>query len=171
MTLGATSASCAGYESVRQLWRQHGGLKCASGFCPLGRASLVLYVPVDVERLGMKEIGPSTIRVVDYDPSWPATFETLKSRVLQALGTLTVQVEHVGSTSVPGLAAKPIIDMDIVVAAPVDVPLAIEQLSTLGTCIVATWASKVGKPLATHQDCRHTIYTCAPRERPLWPII
>jgi GrpB-like predicted nucleotidyltransferase (UPF0157 family) len=80
----------------------------------------------------MKEIGPSTIRVVDYDPSWPATFETLKSRVLQALGTLTVQVEHVGSTSVPGLAAKPIIDMDIVVAAPVDVPLAIEQLSTLG---------------------------------------
>jgi GrpB-like predicted nucleotidyltransferase (UPF0157 family) len=80
----------------------------------------------------MKEDHPRTITVVDYDPSWPFTFEILKSRVLQAIGRLAVSVEHVGSTSVPGLAAKPVIDMDVVVAAVADVSMAIERLSTLG---------------------------------------
>jgi GrpB-like predicted nucleotidyltransferase (UPF0157 family) len=79
----------------------------------------------------MKNSATSTITVVDYDPSWPSIFETLKAHVLQALGSLPVSVEHVGSTAVPGLAAKPIIDMDVVVASPEDVPIAIERLSTL----------------------------------------
>ena len=72
------------------------------------------------------------ITVVDYDPSWPSKFETLKSRVLHALGSLAVSVEHVGSTSIPGLAAKPIIDMDVVVASVADVSMAIERLGMLG---------------------------------------
>ena len=56
------------------------------------------------------------IEVVDYDPSWPSAYDTLRSRILHALGDAVLCVEHVGSTSVPGLAAKPVIDIDLTVA-------------------------------------------------------
>lgn len=56
------------------------------------------------------------IEVVDYDEQWPVQFEVLRERYEIALdGVPMVSIEHVGSTSVPGLAAKPIIDIDIVV--------------------------------------------------------
>ena len=51
------------------------------------------------------------IEVVPYDPNWPSAFETEAARIKQALGDNCIQVHHIGSTSVPGLAAKPIIDM------------------------------------------------------------
>ena len=53
------------------------------------------------------------LAVVAYDPGWPADFVTLASRVKAALGLLAVRVDHVGSTSVPGLAAKDCIDVQI----------------------------------------------------------
>jgi len=59
------------------------------------------------------------ITVVDYDPDWPGIFATLRDEYAAALAderVPVVAIEHVGSTSVPGLAAKPIIDCDIVVA-------------------------------------------------------
>ena len=57
------------------------------------------------------------ITVVDYDPAWPRAFGELRRRHEVALGgVVIVAIEHVGSTSVPGLAAKPVIDVDIVVA-------------------------------------------------------
>lgn len=59
------------------------------------------------------------IQVVDYDPSWPRRFVALRDEYSAALAraeVAVVAIEHVGSTSVPGLAAKPIIDCDIVVA-------------------------------------------------------
>jgi GrpB-like predicted nucleotidyltransferase (UPF0157 family) len=52
--------------------------------------------------------GPVTL--VDYDPSWPALFEREAARIRSVLGDKVRRLEHVGSTSVPGLAAKPIID-------------------------------------------------------------
>lgn len=55
------------------------------------------------------------IRIVDYDQKWPMLFDTEKARLEAALGDVAVQIEHMGSTSVPGLAAKPIIDIDIYV--------------------------------------------------------
>ena len=60
---------------------------------------------------------PSTgpIRLAAYDPEWPARFEEEKSRISTALGPTARTVEHVGSTSVPGLIAKPIIDIVLVV--------------------------------------------------------
>jgi GrpB-like predicted nucleotidyltransferase (UPF0157 family) len=73
-----------------------------------------------------------TIVVVDYDPAWPAVFEELRSKVWSVLGDVALSVEHVGSTSVPGLAAKPIIDMSIVVPSEREVPLAVERLASLG---------------------------------------
>lgn len=55
------------------------------------------------------------VTVVPYDPSWPGEFEKIRREVEEALGSLVLSVEHVGSTSVPGLAAKPIIDLDVVI--------------------------------------------------------
>jgi GrpB-like predicted nucleotidyltransferase (UPF0157 family) len=56
------------------------------------------------------------IELVEYDPEWPRRFEREALRIWGALGAKALQLEHVGSTSVPGLAAKPIIDMVLVVA-------------------------------------------------------
>lgn len=69
---------------------------------------------------------------MDYDPAWPAVFEALAAPVRDAVDDLGADVEHVGSTAVPGLAAKPVIDIDVVVRSPDDVPAAIEQLGALG---------------------------------------
>jgi len=55
------------------------------------------------------------IHLVPSDPQWPAHFSRLESRIRAALGEIALLVEHVGSTSVPGLAAKPIIDIVLVV--------------------------------------------------------
>ena len=58
---------------------------------------------------------PVTVEVVDSDPSWPRRFGELAASVRAALGAKALTVEHIGSTAVPGLAAKPIIDILIVV--------------------------------------------------------
>ncbi len=70
--------------------------------------------------------------VVDYDDAWPALFEELAGPVREACSDLGAEVEHVGSTAVPGLAAKPIVDIDVVVRSAADVPAAIERLRSLG---------------------------------------
>lgn len=59
---------------------------------------------------------PAAIEIVDYDPAWPAQYERLQTRIAAALGTTALSITHVGSTSVPGLPAKPVIDVDIIVA-------------------------------------------------------
>lgn len=74
------------------------------------------------------------IAVVEYDPEWPLRFERLRREYAEAMagaGVPVVGIEHVGSTSVPGLAAKPVIDCDIVVA-ELDVAAASEVLVGLG---------------------------------------
>src|SRR5262245_13531755 len=57
------------------------------------------------------------IEVVPYDPGWPAAFDEEAFRIRAALGALALRVGHNGSTSVPGLAAKPVIDIQVSVAA------------------------------------------------------
>jgi len=56
------------------------------------------------------------IVIADYDPKWPDMFETEALRLRDALEGLALGIEHVGSTSVPGLAAKPVIDIQVSVA-------------------------------------------------------
>ena len=73
----------------------------------------------------------SAVVIVAYDPAWPSRFASLAATVSAALGPVLVRVEHVGSTAVPGLPAKPIIDLDAVVLA-VDVPGAIGRLAAAG---------------------------------------
>ncbi|MEV0383426.1 GrpB family protein [Nonomuraea sp. NPDC050643] len=96
------------------------------------------------------------IRVDDYDPAWPGRFEVLRKEyaaALEAAGVPAVSIEHVGSTSVPGLAAKPVIDCDIVVAerdveaaADVLIGLGFSPLGELG--IPQRWAFKEPARLA-----------------------
>ncbi len=74
----------------------------------------------------------SKIVIAAYDPAWPAIFEEIRDRVAECLGSLAVTIEHIGSTSVTGLAAKPIIDMCVVVKRVADVPEGIRLLATLG---------------------------------------
>jgi GrpB-like predicted nucleotidyltransferase (UPF0157 family) len=57
------------------------------------------------------------IAVVPYDPHWPEAFQAERSKLAAALGELAIRIEHNGSTAVPGLAAKPIIDIQISVGA------------------------------------------------------
>ena len=72
------------------------------------------------------------IIVVDYDPAWPTTFAALRDRVWPAVQHAALRIEHVGSTSVPGLAAKPIIDMTIVVSDDAAMAQVITSLAGIG---------------------------------------
>jgi GrpB-like predicted nucleotidyltransferase (UPF0157 family) len=60
------------------------------------------------------------IVIADYDPTWPIRFERERERIQRALGSIALGVEHMGSTAVPGLAAKPIIDILVTVEDPED---------------------------------------------------
>ena len=57
------------------------------------------------------EVEPQAIVIADYDPTWPGRFRREEARVRAALGEAALSVEHIGSTSVPGLPAKPIVDI------------------------------------------------------------
>ena len=70
--------------------------------------------------------------IVDYDPQWPVLFAELRAVLWAALGDVALAIEHVGSTSVPGLAAKPIIDLDVVIEFTARLPDAIRCLAGLG---------------------------------------
>ncbi|MEU8181724.1 GrpB family protein [Micromonospora sp. NPDC049044] len=57
----------------------------------------------------------ASVVIEEYDPAWALRFVILRTSIVEALGDLALDVEHVGSTAVPGLAAKPIIDVDLTV--------------------------------------------------------
>lgn len=75
---------------------------------------------------------PAEISVVDYDEQWPARFEEMATRVRRALADRALGIEHIGSTSVPGLAAKPIIDMLLTVADVTDEAAYVSPLAPAG---------------------------------------
>ncbi|AEG59703.1 protein of unknown function UPF0157 [Desulforamulus ruminis DSM 2154] len=72
------------------------------------------------------------ITLVAYDPRWPELFEREAKRIRSVLGNRVLQLEHVGSTSVPELCAKPIIDMLLVVADSSDEPSYVAALEAVG---------------------------------------
>lgn len=101
--------------------------------------------------------------IEDYDPSWPERFEILRSRIGAALGSLAAAIEHVGSTAVPGLAAKPIIDVDVLLRSEADLPRAIERLAAIGYA----HQGDLGVPgreafRAPPSEFRHHLYVCPP---------
>jgi GrpB-like predicted nucleotidyltransferase (UPF0157 family) len=100
------------------------------------------------------------VEVIDYDPTWPEEFERLKSRILAALGDHVLRVEHVGSTAVPGLAAKPSVDLYAVVK---DMDEATRFLRALGYVpegeLGVPGRLGIGWP---EGEERHHLYICSP---------
>lgn len=72
------------------------------------------------------------VEIVDYDPQWPVLYEEEKGRILDIIGRRIVAIEHVGSTAVPGLAAKPIIDIIVAVRHLIDAGECIKPLQSIG---------------------------------------
>jgi GrpB-like predicted nucleotidyltransferase (UPF0157 family) len=76
------------------------------------------------------------IEVAEPDPAWPRRYDDLAGRIRAALGWRALQLEHVGSTAVPGLAAKPVIDIDLTVADPGREPDYLPALESVGFRLV-----------------------------------
>jgi GrpB-like predicted nucleotidyltransferase (UPF0157 family) len=72
------------------------------------------------------------LQVVDYDPDWPGIFLQLRDHIWPSVQDVAVAIEHVGSTSVPAMAAKPVIDIDVVIPCRNDLPLVTQRLAVLG---------------------------------------
>jgi GrpB-like predicted nucleotidyltransferase (UPF0157 family) len=103
------------------------------------------------------------LTIQDYDPSWPQRFETLRAGIAAALGEMVSVIEHVGSTAVPGLAAKPIIDIDVVLRSATDLPQVIARLASLGY----EHRGNLGVPgreafRTPPSDWPHHLYVCPP---------
>ncbi|UCB42509.1 MAG: GrpB family protein [Dehalococcoidales bacterium] len=75
---------------------------------------------------------PEPVIIVDYNPQWPVMYEEEKARILSAIGLKIVAIEHIGSTSVPGLGAKPIIDIMVGVRQLAEAEECIEPLQSVG---------------------------------------
>ncbi|MDX6619939.1 MAG: hypothetical protein QOK36_2325 [Gaiellales bacterium] len=85
---------------------------------PCGDQPTHLDERLDAVLIGGRE--PGVVTVADYDPLWPARYEAVRTRIAAALGECARGLEHIGSTAVPGLAAKPIIDVLVEVDDPED---------------------------------------------------
>ena len=72
------------------------------------------------------------IQIVDYDTGWPKKFEVHARVIADALGSVALQIDHIGSTSIPGLAAKPIIDILVIVQNSADESAYMSRLEAAG---------------------------------------
>lgn len=70
--------------------------------------------------------------IVDYDPKWPILYEEEKARIHGVIGHAVVAIEHIGSTAVPGLGAKPIIDIMVALRRLADAEECVEPLQSIG---------------------------------------
>jgi GrpB-like predicted nucleotidyltransferase (UPF0157 family) len=77
-------------------------------------------------------LGEAMIVVEPYNDQWPKAFESIQAAVWPTIKDVAVTIEHVGSTSVPGLAAKPVIDIDVVIEGSKVLPAIIDRLHSLG---------------------------------------
>lgn len=90
----------------------------------------------------MEKYGAGSIVVSDYDPNWPGLFAQERVRIAQALGAFALAVEHVGSTAVPGLPSKPIIDLLVGVRSLEEArQCCIEPIAALGYVYMPEYAS------------------------------
>jgi GrpB-like predicted nucleotidyltransferase (UPF0157 family) len=119
-----------------------------------------------VEDPGADPKGP--VEVVPYDPSWPDTFREIADRVSAVLGPLAPSIEHVGSTAVPGISAKPIIDIDVVIESSDEFAAVRDRLEEAGY----RWEGDLGiadreafgRPSGSPP---HHLYVCVQGARPL----
>ena len=97
----------------------------------------------DEENAAARVIAPERrlpVEVVEPDPTWSTTYGVLAARVRAALGDRVLAIEHVGSTAVPGLAAKPVIDIDLTVADSADEAAYVPDMEADG------WVLRIREP-------------------------
>jgi GrpB-like predicted nucleotidyltransferase (UPF0157 family) len=103
------------------------------------------------------------IVVLDYDPTWPALFEVIRLRLDALLSGLVLEISHIGSTAVPGLCAKPKIDVDVVLKDTASIDPGITRLQAAGYAFHGDmyrdgmWAFTSGRG-----SYGERIYLCAP---------
>ena len=94
-------------------------------------------MPMTDEEINAATVGKrvplnGSIHLTEYDPTWPEAFARLKEQIIGALGERVLLLEHVGSTAVPGLSAKPVIDMVLAVLDSSEEPSYVEALESRG---------------------------------------
>ena len=100
------------------------------------------------------------LEVVDYDDAWPDRFEEWRGRIAVALGPVARRIDHVGSTSVPGLPAKPIIDIQVAVTDPRDEDAYVPSLADEGLALRSRdELHRYFRPLAGHPRAVH-VHVC-----------
>ena len=106
--------------------------------------------------------------VVDADPEWPTQFRTISAYLEPFVAEVTLRIEQVGSTSVPGLAAKPIIDIDVVVSNETMVSVALDHLEAAGYRWVGdltVTGREAFEPIATPELANHHLYLVVENNR------
>jgi len=98
---------------------------------------MIQYTVMDdaqIEAVSVRGSPPQYQEVViaDYDPDWPRWFEQAAERIRSALGDKVLRLDHVGSTAVPGLPAKPLIDINLVVDDTTDEDAYVPPLEAIG---------------------------------------
>ena len=102
--------------------------------------------------------------VVPYDAAWKTEFEKIKKEIENALGDLAIGIEHVGSTAVEGLSAKPCIDIDVVIRDVSDLDATVAALARIGYVHEGDLGIK-GREAFDYADklhlMKHHLYVCA----------
>lgn len=101
-----------------------------------------------------------SVQVIAYNPEWPARFQALKERIWPWVAEHALSIEHVGSTSVPGLAAKDIIDMDVVVLGPDKLQACIQALCAQGYTYQGERGIAGRHAFSGGQGPEHHLYVC-----------
>lgn len=112
------------------------------------------------------QMGTKRVIVLPYDPSWELDFVAIRDEVQDALGHLAQRIEHVGSTAVQGLSAKPIIDIDVVIQNAALLDSAVSALGKIGYLHVGDLGIS-GREAFKYEGKRHLrkhhLYVC-PRD-------
>jgi GrpB-like predicted nucleotidyltransferase (UPF0157 family) len=94
--------------------------------------NVAAYDELEKRKIGGPEPLTGPIEIYDYDPTWPQRYQREAARIRSVLGDRVVRIEHVGSTSVPGLPAKPIIDIVLEVPDSSDETAYLPDMETAG---------------------------------------
>lgn len=104
--------------------------------------------------------------IEDYDPRWPQWFEMLRSPIAACLNEMAASIDHIGSTAVPGLAAKPVIDIGVLLRSSTDLPSVMHRLAELGYEYRGDLGVSGREAFRAKSNAiQHHLYVCAPGNR------
>jgi len=129
LTLDATALDSAAAPATAAAHTANATIHRMRGGDPMGRRG-TRVVDLDAVVIGGRERRP--IVIAEYNPAWPLHYERERTRIADALGDIARMIEHVGSTAVPGLAAKPIVDILVAVENPDDDAALVPPLQRAG---------------------------------------